>query len=273
MIRKIFAGTLVGLSALLLLLSLVGVGLAWYYNEPLTREGLARLEQIDTELSLAEGVLKEARVEIERTLRIIATAEETLNELKNELSTARDLFGEVDETIEGQLVPGLKGTRFQINAAINAVQEIRTFLKQLNDIPFVNLNLPGDELLAEIIAIGISLDTQIAGMETLAEKVSLFLKDASYLMGGDLGETRHSLQNFLLAIEEYEQRLAGWRAQVAYLSESLPGWLDTASISLTVFLLWFACSQFGLILHGLAVWRGENPLAALRRPAKSDYVI
>lgn len=280
MIRKIFAGTLVGLSALLLLLSLVGVGLAWYYNEPLTREGLTRLEQIDTELSLAEGVLKEAGVEIERTLRIINSAEVTLSQLKDELSTARDLFGEVDETIEGQLVPGLQGTRQQINMAINTVEEIRIFLQQLNEnfivsqtLALLNLTLPGDELLVEIIAIGTSLDSQIIGMQALTEKASLFLKDASYMMGGDLAETRQSLQNFLLAIDEYEQKLADWRTQVAYLSESLPGWLDTASISLTVFLLWFAFSQFGLILHGLAVWRGENPLAILRRPDKGDYAI
>jgi hypothetical protein len=224
------------------------------------------LEQIDSELALAQTTLQDARLEIERTLRIVDSAEQTLSELKDELAQARSLFGEVDDTLEGQLVPGLQGTREQINAAITTVQEIRAFLKQLNEIPFVSLNLPGDELLADVVAIGISLDGQIAGVEALAEKATVFLKDASYLMGGDLGETKQNLKNFLVVINQYEQKLGEWRAQVADLSQSLPGWLDTISVILTIFLLWFAFSQFGLFLHGLSIWCGGDPLAVLRRP-------
>lgn len=280
MTRKILAGILIGLSSLLLLLSVIGIGLAWFYNEPLTQDGLARLEEIDTELSLAENALKDTRLEIQRTLRIIDTAEETLSQLKDELSLARNMFGEVDQTIEGQLVPGLQGTREQINQAINAVEEIRVFLKQLSEnfivsqaLSFLNLTLPGDELLVEIIAIGTSLDSQITGMQALTEKASLFLQDASYMMGGDLGETRANLQSFLKVIDEYDQKLAAWRAQVAHLTQSLPRWLDITSSVLTIFLLWFAFSQFGLILHGLSLWRGENPAAILRRPVEDDVSI
>ncbi len=265
MIRKIFAGILIGLSTLFFIVGLVAIGAAWFYNEPLTQNGLSRLQSIDSELGLAQSTLTDARLEIERTLRIVESAETTLAELKEELSQARALFGEVDGTLENQLVPGLQGTREQINNAIAAVEEIRVFLKQLNDIPFVDLNLPGDELLLEIIAVGVSLDGQISDVQALAEKASVFLDDASYLMGGDLGETKQNLSNFLLVINDYDQKLTGWRAQVADVTQSLPGWVDTASVSLTIFLLWFAFSQFGLFLHGLSLWRGGDPLAVLRR--------
>ena len=265
MVKKIFAGFLIGLSGLFFLASLVGVAAAWIYNEPLTQEALSRLQAVDAELSLAQSALQDARLEIERTLRIVDTAEQTLAELEQELSQARDLFGLVDNTLEDELVPDLQGTREQINAAIAAVEEIRTFLQQLNDIPFVDLNLPGDQLLTEIIAIGTSLDGQIAGMQALAEKASLFLKDASYLMGGDLGETRQNLQDFLTVIKDYEQKALDWRGQVASLAQNLPGWIDTASVSLTAFLLWFAFSQLSLFLHGLSLWRGGDPLAVLRK--------
>ncbi len=264
MFRKIFAGFVIGLSALLLLASVAGIVAVWAYNEPLTREALARLETIDSELGLAETALRDARLEIDRTLRLVDAAEKTLAELKDELDQARALFGEVDDAVEEQLVPGLQATRQQINAAIAAVQEIRAFLKQLNEIPFVSLNLPGDDLLVEIISAGFSLDTQIAGVESLAEKASTFLKDASYLMGGDLAETRQNLQDFRAVVGEYEQKVGDWRAQVAVWVESLPGWVDAASAVLTVFLLWFGVSQFSLLLHGLDFWYGGDPLARLR---------
>jgi hypothetical protein len=38
-----------------------------------------------------------------------------------------------------------------------------------------------------------------------------------------------------------------------------------SSVILTVFLLWFGLSQFGLILHGLSLWKGGNPLKVLKR--------
>jgi hypothetical protein len=52
---------------------------------------------------------------------------------------------------------------------------------------------------------------------------------------------------------------------VEMLIDSLPGWIDRASIILTVFLFWFGLSQFGLLLHGLNAWKGGHPLAVLRR--------
>ncbi|MFO7584940.1 MAG: hypothetical protein R6W69_09430 [Anaerolineales bacterium] len=265
MIRKIFAGLLIGLSVVFFLLSLFSVGAIWFYNPALKEEVLTRLQMIDTELELAQTSLQDASLEIDRTLRIVDAAEETLAELKKELDLARSLFGEVDKTVEDQVLPGLQGTREQINIAIDAVQEIRNFLQQLNNIPFLNLNLPGDELLVEIIDIGFSLDKQIVGIEALAEKASLFLKDASYLMGGDLQETRQNLKHFQEVLSDYDEKLTGWRDQVAELTESLPRWIDTASIVLTVFLLWFAFSQVSLFLQGLDFWWGGNPFRILRR--------
>ncbi|MDX9990782.1 MAG: hypothetical protein RBS68_01920 [Anaerolineales bacterium] len=265
MIRKILSGALIGLSALFFLFSLVGIGAVWFYKAPLTRDVLARIQGVDSELELAQSSLKDARLEIERTLRIVESAEQTLAELKDELSQARAMFGIVDGNLEGQMLPGLQETRKQISEVVTAVEEIRISLQQINDIPFLNLNLPGDDLLAEIISIGVSLDKQIVDMEGLAEQAAVFLKDASYLMGGDMGETIQNLQNFQLVIVDYEQKLGGWRTQLGEIRQSFPGWVQTASIALTVFLLWFAFSQLGLFWHGLNFWRGGNPLAEWRR--------
>src|SRR5690606_21656883 len=79
MARKILTGTLIIVSSLLLLLSVVGIDLAWVYNEPLTRQAIDRLGAIDAELDQVEVTLKNSRVELERTLRIVNATEEALN--------------------------------------------------------------------------------------------------------------------------------------------------------------------------------------------------
>ena len=93
----------------------------------------------------------------------------------------------------------------------------------------------------------------------------IFFSLTFILLGGDLTQTRDSLQTFLTAIQEYQQKVTLWRDQAADIAESAPTWIDQASIALTIFLLWFGLSQFGILLHGLNTLRGADPLFGLRR--------
>jgi len=265
MARKIFSGILITLSSILLILSAVGIGAAWYYNEPLTKESVARLGEIETELARTQTALQDAKAELERTLRIVDSAEQTLENLSDELAQAKQLFDEFDKTLGDRLIPGLENSRERLNSLRGTLENLRSGLEDLNSLPLVDLNLPGDEILVNLIETVNSIDAQIERMKGLADKASTFSEDVSFLMSGDFSETRQRLETFLQVVGEYEQKVAGWHTQVETWIASLPGWIDRASVILTVFLLWFGLSQFGLLLHGLTLWRGNNPLVVLRR--------
>jgi Tfp pilus assembly protein PilN len=265
MVRKIFSGILIALSSILLITSLVGIGAAWYYNEPLTEESVARLGEIESELAQTQTALQQAKAELERTLRIVDSAEETLEQVSDELAQAKQLFDEFDKTLGDRLIPGLESSRDRLASLRGTLEDLRVTLEDVNSLPFVNLNLPGDEMLANLIETVNSIDAQIERMKGLADKASTFAEDVSFLMGGDFSETRQRLETFVQVVTEYEQKIAGWHAQVETWIASLPGWIDRASIILTVFLFWFGLSQFGLLLHGLALWRGGDPLVVVRR--------
>lgn len=265
MARKIFSGLLIALSSIFLILSLVGIAAVWYYNEPLTREALDRLGEIETELARTQSALQDAKAELERTLRIVDSAEATLERLSDELAQARQLFDEFDRTMGDRLIPGLESSRERLNSVRDTLESLRSGLEQLNAIPLINLNLPGDEMLRNLISTVNSLDIQIERMEELADKASTFAEDVSFLMGGDFSETRERLETFLVVIGDYEQKIDGWHTQVEMWIVSVPGWIDRASLILTFFLFWFGLSQFGLLLHGLVLWRGGDPLVVLRR--------
>jgi hypothetical protein len=265
MARKIFSGILIALSSILLLLSLAGIAAAWYYNEPLTSEALTRLGEIEAELSGTQTALQDAKDELERTLRIVDAAEGTLERLSDELAQAKQLFDEFDRTLGDRLIPGLESSRDRLASLRSTLEDLRATLEELNSLPFVGLNLPGDEMLMNLIQTVNSIDTQIERMEELADKASTFAEDVSFLMGGDFSETKERLETFLQVITAYEQKVDGWHAQVESWIASLPGWIDRASLILTFFLFWFGLSQFGLLLHGLVLWRGGDPLVVLRR--------
>ena len=272
MARKIFSGILIVLGAVFLVLSVVGIGAAWYYNEPLTREAVSRLTDINTELSQAQVGLQSSQMELERALRIVDATEEALEKLSDQSSGAKGLLGNIQSTLDDRLLPELKTTRQRLVAARDALETLRNTLEGFGSLLSIDLNMP-DKVLTDLIDSANSLDTEIADVEEIAQQASTFVNDSSFLLGGDMTQTRKSLEDFLAATQEYEKKVTDWRKQVADLIEKTPKWIDQASIILTIFLLWFGISQFGLVLHGLSMQRGDNPLAVLRRRQVSVIVI
>jgi DNA repair exonuclease SbcCD ATPase subunit len=264
---------LILLSAIFLVASVVGIGAIWYYNEPLTREVRGQLQEIDTELTQAEATLKSSDQELQRALRIVDTTEAALEKLTEQSESAESLFERIQGTLDDRLLPELKTTRRRIVEARAALESLQSVLRSIsNFIPGVDLNLPG-QLLTDLIASTQSLDTEIANVEGLATQASTFVADTGYLLGGDLTQTRESLQNFLSTIQEYEKKVARWREQSEDMLENAPKWIDQASIVLTVFLVWFGFSQLSLLLHGIALQRGMDPLLAIRRERHHNPLI
>lgn len=265
MARKILSGILVGFSSALLLLSMIGVMWIWVSRSSMTLEAVSRLQEIDVELESAQSAIQASRIELERTLRLVEAAETAMESLKEEFSTVKELFDDTTGFLDNQLLPGLITSREKIEQAKNTLQSLRDLLAEINSLPVMQIDLPGDQLLGDLIGSADSLDTQIGNVEDKVKTASTFISDTSYLMGGDLTETKNNLQNFLALVKDYDQKVTGWRVQVTELLVSVPKWITWTSIGLSFFLLWFGFSQFSLILQGLSIWQGGNPWLVLGR--------
>ena len=272
MARKIFLGIFIVLGAIFLVLSVVGIGAAWYYNEPLTHEAVSRLTDINTELSQAQVGLQSSQMELERALRLVDATEKALEKLSDQSTGATGLLDNIQSTLDDRLLPELKTTRQRLVAARDALENLRNTLEGFSSLLAIDLNMP-DKVLTDLIDSANSLDTEIADVEEIAQQASTFVNDSSFLLGGDMTQTRKSLEDFLVATQEYEKKVTEWRKQVADLIEKTPKWIDQASIILTIFLLWFGISQFGLVLHGLSMQRGDDPFSVLHRRQVSVIVI
>jgi chromosome segregation ATPase len=167
MARKIFAGILIALSAILLVLSLLGIGAIWFYNEPLTRETTTRLRDIDRELALAEATLISSEKELERALRIVDNAQTALETLAQTTEGAENLFETIQNTLDDRLLPELKQARTRIETARASLENVRAVLDSLSAlIPAVEAVLPS-RVVADLIDSARSLDTEIEHVEAL----------------------------------------------------------------------------------------------------------
>ncbi|HAV78113.1 MAG TPA: hypothetical protein DCX53_12255 [Anaerolineae bacterium] len=261
MARKILAWALIVLSSIFFLLSMAGITSIWIYKESLEQEALGRLTTIGVELQQGQAALDVAQMELERALSIVDSTEQSLNAFTQNDPEA--FFEDVQTTLNDGLIPELETAKDRLIAARDTLEDLRVTLFGLNLVPFLQTNIP-DKTLTDLIDSADSLQVQIKDVGALAEEASTLLDDASNLLGGDLTETRDSLQGFLVVVEEYQFKVTDWRIQIADLIDRTPKWIDNASIILTILLLWFSLSQFSLLLHGRMILREENPLEALR---------
>ena len=265
MARKIFAGILIVLGILLFVSSLVAVGAIWYYKDTLTREAVSRLQEIDNEIAQAQIALQSSAQELERALRIVDTAQNALQKLSLQSNSAESLLDNIQSTLDDRVLPELKTTRGRIGTARTALENLQSVLAGIRSfLPNIDLSSP-DKIVTDLIDSTKSLDDEISNVEKLVEQASTFVSDNSYILGGDLGETRDSLQNLLDSVKAYEEKVTTWQAQVEDLIEKSHTWIDRTAVGLTIFLLWFAVSQFGLFLHGRNIWAGGNPFVVWRR--------
>ncbi|HSL31191.1 MAG TPA: hypothetical protein VK900_18460 [Anaerolineales bacterium] len=273
MARKISAGILIALSATLLVLSVLGIVAVWFYNEPMTHEATTLLGEIEGELEQTEVTLASSERELERALRIVDNAQTALEALAQQTEGAESLFETIQSTLDERLLPELKQARTRIESARIQLESLDSILTGIsNFIPGIDLSLPSGAL-RDLIASARTIDAEIANAEVLGTQASTFVADTGYLLGGDLTETRESLQSFLTAIQEYQEKVVGWREQVQELNENAPRWIDQASIILTLFLIWFGISQFGLLLHGLHIQQGNDPFMVLRRAPRDEIIV
>ena len=264
MLRKILAGIWLVLCGALFVLSLIGIVTVWSYKQPLTNAITARLAEVDTELGQAQNALRNAQGELVRALRFVDAAEEALDSLSEQTAMAKEFLDTVTEVLDETIKPSLETSKEKIDEAQKTMDDLRASVQLLNRIPFVNLAVPDDGILNSFVEIIDSLESEVTRVDEIADQASTFMNDSSYLLGGDLSETRDNIQELQSVVEEYEGKIRTWRRQLTSLIIKSPGWIQRTVIGLTVFLIWFALSQFGLIIHGLAVYRGENPLRGLR---------
>ncbi len=266
MARKIFYWLLIILSRLFLLLSIAGMIAIWVYKKPLTNQAMTQLKSVDLQLAEAQTTLDNSQKELTRALRIIDSAQISLDKIKKQTNSAGNLMETIQGTVDDKLLPDLKATRGRIVSARNSLTQLQSILTGITSfIPGLDLSAP-DKTISDLVASANALDSDIANAEALATQASQFFGDTAYLFNGDLTDTRDSLQNFIFAIETYQTQIAHWREQTGMLTEGAPRWINEAAIGLTVFLFWFAISQFSLLLHGLSIRRGEDPLRVLRDP-------
>jgi DNA repair exonuclease SbcCD ATPase subunit len=257
-IKPIIGLALLVLSVIFFLVSLGGLIGIWVYHQPLTERALTLIETTSQDLEgaaaaieLSKAELISARAQLDLLQAILEAlginAEEDLNRLA-------DIVGRVEDT----LTPVLDSVAGGISTLREALLTIKDTLERINELPLINIEIPGIEeieLGAEQLG---SLQSQIEEGGGKIEQLSQTTQDTVDSLSTGFAKLETSITSLLETLDEYEEKIEATQEELAYLEDNLPRWIDYSAALLTVILVWLGISQVGLFILGWSYYRGQD---------------
>lgn len=230
----------------------------WVGNQLLTEEILGRIEIIDSDLEEAEISFTETRLELEATQQQIDLIQSVIAAVGIDSQENVEILTDIVQSFDDRLTPLIDTVSGGVGKLSEAFLALKNIVEKLNALPLISIEIPGAEKLAELAA---SLEEQQTAVIQLKEKVqqlSQLTQDTLNTLTTGYADFEVTINNLMALVTEYETKVIAYREQLAFLETNIPGWIDQVSIVLSIFLIWFLISQFGLFALAWFYYTGQD---------------
>jgi methyl-accepting chemotaxis protein len=265
-LKPILGLVLLVLSVIFFLVSLGGLVGIWVYNQPLTERVLTLIETTSQDLDGAALAIELSRTELisaQAQLDLLQAILETLGiNAEEDLNRLADIVGRVEDTLS----PVLDRVSGGIGTLRESLLTIKETLERINELPLINIEVPGIEEIEQGADQLGNLQNQIEEGGGKIEQLSQTTQDTVDSLSTGFARLETSINSLLETLDEYAEKIESTQDQLAYLEENLPKWIDWISAALTVILVWLGISQVGLFILGWGFYKGKdltNPQPAL----------
>jgi chromosome segregation ATPase len=254
------------LCLLFFLISVGGLIAIWVVNEPLTREITVEIEAAQADLADAATTIQTTREELESLQGQIDIFQGILDSLGTDAIQNASLLADVVNRVESNISPLLDRVSNGVNRIQEAFDSIKETISQLNNLPLVSIELPGESVLDTVSESLGNLQQQISDTKSQVESVSQITQDTVDTLTSGFETWEEFISQNKDLLDQYEIKVTAYQARLAYLDIRLPQWIDYASVVLTMLLVWLAISQVGLFILAWQFYKGRDLLARWRKP-------
>jgi methyl-accepting chemotaxis protein len=256
--KPIIGLSLLVLSVIFFLISLGGLIGVWVYNQSLTERALTLVETTSQDLEGAAAAIELSKAELisaQAQIDLLQAILETLGlNAAEDLNRLADIVGKVEDT----LTPVLDRLAGSIGVLRDSLLSIKDTLERLNELPLVNIQIPGIEEIEQGAEQLGNLQTQIEEGGGKIEQLSQTTKNTIDSLTTGFAELESSIVILLETLDTYAEKIETTQAQLTYLDENLARWIDWISAALTVILVWLGISQVGLFILGWGFYKGQD---------------
>ena len=264
-IKPIIGMALLILSVIFFLVSLGGLIGIWVYNQPLTERALTLIENTSQDLDGAAAAIELSKVELISAgaqLDLLQAILETLGiNAEEDLNRLADIVGRVEDTLS----PVLDSVAGGISTLRESLLTIKETLERINELPLVNIQIPGIDEIEQGAEKLQNLQNQIEEGGGKIEQLSQTTQDTVDSLSTGFAKLEESIASLLVTLDEYAEKIESTQEQLTYLETNLPTWIDMTSVVLTILLVWLGISQVGLFILGWSYYKRQD----LTTPASS----
>ncbi|GAB4478566.1 MAG: hypothetical protein Kow00124_23130 [Anaerolineae bacterium] len=217
------------------------------------------LESTTDSLKLVEGVLGDAAV-------AIGSLEETSASAQGTLTETRSLLAEISVVV-GKDLPGILSDTQQSLESVRASAEVidltMTGLNAISALTRVTYD-PEVPLTESIDSIATSLEPLPGSMAEIAVSLSSTAESLEEV-APSLDRLGTSLGSIAGRFVEAQDTIRGYRglvedigSSVSDLRDRVPGWIRTATLAISILLVWFGLIQIGLFTQGWEMLRYDH---------------
>ena len=259
--NRILALILLILSVFFFLASLVGIAAAWIYNARFTEGALAELGAIGADLALTQQNIQSAQEDLTSAQAQIDIFQTAIDAIGLDALQNTQVLAEVVGKVEGTLTPILDQAAGTVGAFRDRFVAFKEALESLNDLPLVNIEIPGVETIDQIAQNVTELQSQILETKEKVQDVSTLTQETVETFSTGFANWETTIQDNLALLDSYTSKISVYQARVAELQAGIPGWLDWAAVVLTILFVWLAFSQVALFVVAWEFYKGEDLLA------------
>jgi uncharacterized protein (DUF3084 family) len=246
------------ISVIFLLISMAGIALTWIYYQQVQTDLLPRLETIESDLRSAQADLQFAKTELDQVqvqIDLLQTALDTLGiDGAASLQAIADLVG----NLEGMLSPLITAVADRVQDLRDGLTALKETVDRLNQLPLINLEIPGVEQLEEAAASLGSLQETIEGGGDKVTQASTITQETVTALTTGFAELEASAQNLSAALAGYDAKINAYLLQIDALQASLPRTASLLAASLILLLAWLGVSQVGLFVLAWSAYTGNR---------------
>jgi len=256
--KKILLWIVLVFSAVFLVASLVGITTIWINNSRLTNNLLTDIKTTREDLRLANTTIDTVNDELATLATQVQVFQAVVESMGPGLISSSQAVSDVVTGVSEKLSPLLGNTQKSVNTIYDTFTSIKETIEKLNNLPLVDLDIPGGETLESILEKIEGLQSNIEDTQTNINLIADTTEEIVTTLTSNFNNWETFIEETSAALDDYQVKIEAYDQRLAYFENNLTGWIDWISIIFTIFLLWMALSSAGMFIVSYALLKDKN---------------
>lgn len=257
--RKVFAGLIIALSVLGLILSLLGVAGVWWVTGKISTSVIFLLNSVENSLTNIDAGLTSANTLTAEAINGLNAVDQKVSQMGTNVADNNLLLEAIQNNLSEDTSSKIASLREDLAATRQAAIAVQNTVKAIDALPFFSLNIPGMDKVQQLFAAIEDFGTQL--QETRAaiqDKKAEIVGGVVTTITDRTAKFRARLENLQSLLTNAQSRIGQSITRVQKLKETVAFWLKVAAVVFSLVFLWIAFANLALMVDGVSWFKGES---------------